>query len=263
MNTKLAIGGLLAALTLAAQPPGGPGGRGPRGFGPGGPGPGGPPRQTVTGAPYSAVEVRSSQQLLANGNLIQHQEQTAVYRDTQGRVRRETTRTTPDGQTRTTISISDPVAGVVHELDPANKVAFERPARFPGQAPPNTAGRGRPPMNPPTRNVASEANVRQETLSAQTISGIVASGSRVTHTIPAGQIGNAQAIDVVHETWMSDELKVPVMTKVTDPRTGTSTTQLTNINRSEPDAALFQVPPDYTVKKGPGGPPGPPRRRPQ
>lgn len=264
MNTKLVIGGLLAALTLVAQPPGGPGGprgRGPGGFGPGGPGPGGPPRQTVTGAPYSGVEVRSSQQTLANGNVIQRQEQANVYRDSQGRVRRETTRTTPDGQTRTTISISDPVAGVVSELDAAHKVAFQRPARFPSQSQANAAGRGRGPMNGASRNAASQANVRREALSAQTVNGIMASGSRVTHTIPAGQIGNSQDLEIVHETWMSDELKVPVMTKVTDPRTGTSTTQLTNIVRSEPDAALFQVPPDYTVRKGPGGPPGP--RRPQ
>jgi len=215
----------------------------------------------VTGAPYSGVEVRSSQQTLANGNVIQRQEQANVYRDSQGRVRRETTRTTPDGQTRTTISISDPVAGVVSELDAAHKVAFQRPARFPSQSQANAAGRGRGPMNGASRNAASQANVRREALSAQTVNGIMASGSRVTHTIPAGQIGNSQDLEIVHETWMSDELKVPVMTKVTDPRTGTSTTQLTNIVRSEPDAALFQVPPDYTVRKGPGGPPGP--RRPQ
>jgi hypothetical protein len=82
----------------------------------------------------------------------------------------------------------------------------------------------------------------------------------VTRTIPAGQIGNSQPIETVHETWMSDDLKVPVLVKTTDPRTGTTTTQLTNINRSEPDPALFQVPSDYTVRKGPGGPPGPARQ---
>ena len=259
MNTKLVIGGLLTALTLAAQPPGGPRGRGPMGFGPGGPGPGGPPRQVVTGTPYSGVEVRSSVQTLANGNVIQRQEQTTVYRDSQGRVRRESTRTTPDGQTHTMISISDPVANTVTELDPVHKVAQQRPARFPNQPQTNAAGRARGPMNPP-RNGGAQANMRTETLSTQSINGISASGSRVTRTIPAGQIGNSQPIETVHETWMSDELKVPVLVKTTDPRTGTTTTQLTNINRSEPDPALFQVPSDYTVRKGPGGPPGPARQ---
>ena len=49
---------------------------------------------------------------------------------------------------------------------------------------------------------------------------------------------------------MSDDLKVPVMVKHSDPRSGTSTTQLTNIVRAEPDATLFTVPSGYTVQKG-------------
>jgi hypothetical protein len=69
----------------------------------------------------------------------------------------------------------------------------------------------------------------------------------VTRTIPAGKIGNAQAIQTVHETWTSPDLKIPVIVKTSDPRTGTTTRQLTNITRAEPDPALFQVPSDYTV----------------
>ena len=42
------------------------------------------------------------------------------------------------------------------------------------------------------------------------------------------------------------------MVKASDPRFGTRVTQLTNITRSEPDPALFQVPSDYTVTKGRG-----------
>jgi hypothetical protein len=42
------------------------------------------------------------------------------------------------------------------------------------------------------------------------------------------------------------------MIKTSDPRFGTTVTQLTNVVRSEPDAALFQTPADYTVSKGHG-----------
>jgi len=223
--------------------PGGPGGpgRGMRG-----------PVATVTGAPYSAVEVRTSQQVLAAGNVIQNQEQTNVYRDSQGRVRRETTRTGPGGQTQTRVTISDPVAGVVHELDVKNKTAFTRPARFPNASP--TAGAGRPRPQGAGRGPAqTDANAKRETLPAQSMHGMMASGTRVTRTIPAGTIGNSQAIETVRETWMADDLRVPLMTKMSDPRTGTTVTELTNINRSQPDPALFQIPADYTVKKGPGG----------
>jgi hypothetical protein len=40
------------------------------------------------------------------------------------------------------------------------------------------------------------------------------------------------------------------MTEHTDPRTGRSTYQLSNINRNEPDPSLFQTPADYTIRKG-------------
>src|SRR5450759_1578080 len=167
MNAKVLIAGLVAAGSLLAQPPGGPRGRGPMGFGgPGGPGRGGPGRvETVTGAPYSGVEVRTSQQVLAAGNVIQRQEQSNVYRDSQGRVRRETTRTGPDGQTATRVTIADPVAGVVHELDAKNKTAFSRPARFPSQASTASASRTQT-IRAGRRGGQTEANVKRETLAA-------------------------------------------------------------------------------------------------
>src|ERR1035438_7529920 len=132
MKTKALIAGLVMAGSLLAQPPGGRRGRGQMGMGgPGGPGRGGQgPVATVVGAPYSAVEVTTSQQALAAGNAIQRQEQSKVYRDSQGRVHRETTSTGSDGQPQTRVTISDPVAGVVYELDAKNKVAFSRPATF-------------------------------------------------------------------------------------------------------------------------------------
>jgi hypothetical protein len=98
-----------------------------------------------------------------------------------------------------------------------------------------------------------------EHLGVQTINGVQATGTRFTRTIPAGAEGNSLPIVTVHETWTSDDLKVPVMVKTTDPRFGTSQTQLTNIVRAEPDPSLFQVPAGYTVTKERGGMRGGPR----
>jgi len=47
-----------------------------------------------------------------------------------------------------------------------------------------------------------------------------------------------------------------VMVRNSDPRSRTTTTQLTNIIQSEPDPALFQAPADYKVTRagrGSGG----------
>jgi hypothetical protein len=47
------------------------------------------------------------------------------------------------------------------------------------------------------------------------------------------------------------------MTKRTDPRMGETVFQMTNIQRAEPAATLFQVPAGYTVEQGRRGGPAP------
>src|SRR5262245_11716685 len=92
-----------------------------------------------------------------------------------------------------------------------------------------------------------DAEVNQESLGAQSIEGVMAEGTRVTLTIAAGKIGNERPIVTVNERWYSQELQTVVLTKNSDPRMGETTYRLTNINRSEPDPSLFQVPADYTI----------------
>lgn len=257
MKKSLVVLGLCAAATVFAQGP--PPGRGPGRMGFGGPGPMMGMNRTVTGAPYSAQEVTETTQTLANGNVISRKTTSNVYRDSSGRVRTETTVPARRGQgqeaaqaataTRTVVNIHDPVAGVSRELDPQAKTAHEM------TLPNFRGGNGARLANRPGRGAngsAGDPNVVTESLPMQTVNGVQATGTRVTRTIPAGQIGNAQPIQMVTESWMSADLKVPVMVKRSDPVHGTTTTQLTNITRSEPDPALFQVPADYTVTKGHG-----------
>ena len=75
-----------------------------------------------------------------------------------------------------------------------------------------------------------------------------ATGSRSTTTIDAGAIGNVQPIHIVSEQWYSEDLKVMVMTRHSDPRTGTTTYRLTNLVLAEPARTLFDVPSDYALK---------------
>ena len=202
----------------------------------------------VTGAPYSALEVRTTQQVLANGNVIAHQQQSNVYRDSMGRTRVETTVTRPDGQTVTRVMVTDPVAGVIRNIDARNKAVHEM--ALPSASGQNgTTPRNRQGIRP---NRSGSANLQTENLGVQTVNGLAATGTRITHTIPAGAQGNSQAIQSVRETWMSSDLQVPVMVKTSDARFGTMTMQLTNIVRAEPDASLFQVPAGYTVTEGRG-----------
>lgn len=105
---------------------------------------------------------------------------------------------------------------------------------------------------PPTQVRAGSPafNSNTESLGKQMIEGVEAEGKRTVTTIPVGAIGNERSIEIVSESWFSPELKTVVMSKRTDPTSGETTFRLTNIRRGEPDASLFQVPSDYTVKEG-------------
>src|SRR5882724_3961194 len=242
---------LFAAWLQAQAPPargGGHGGFGPRfdmmSVGPGS-------KTPVLGAPYSAVQTNQMQQALAGGNVISRQEQSKVYRDSQGRVRVEHTRGGPpasNGQAETVVAIFDPVAGYSYILHPAKMTAIRMPDQQ-HNGPPNGA------VPHPHGNCGGDgAQVQTESLGTQAINGVSATGSRRTDTIPAGAIGNQQPIQIVRETWISTDLKVPVMIKSSDPRFGDMVMQLTNIAQAEPDTSLFQIPAGYTIKEKPAGP---------
>jgi hypothetical protein len=63
----------------------------------------------VKGMPYSADEITETTQVLGDGTKIHRETKTAVYRDSEGRTRRET----PDS-----VTISDPVAGTTYVVNP-------------------------------------------------------------------------------------------------------------------------------------------------
>ena len=260
--------------------------------------------KVVKGAPYSAEAVTETIQTLADGNRIINRITSMLYRDSEGRTRREQSLkglgifgARDDGLQ--TVFINDPVAGVTYSLDSRSHTAHKSvPFRFElgtkkgeGQqfefkvtqgagaasgnvimAAPLGAMPGTRAANPPVdqftlrteagavetfvlRSKPNNANEVKEQLGKQNIEGVEAEGTRTTVTIPAGEIGNERAIEIVSERWYSPELQLVVMTRHSDPRTGETTYKLTNINRTEPAKSLFEVPSDYTIKEGPSSAP--------
>ena len=207
--------------------------------------------KVVTGAPFSAVATSQSTQTLADGNRISHKTQTNLFRDSQGRFRKEVTfpaigLLATSGHPKSFVFINDPVANENFVLHPDDKTA-EKVGR------PHSGWKGSMPGEPKYKaesREASAAAVKKEALGTQTIAGIAAQGTRYTRTIPTGQIGNEQPITIVSEHWYSEELQLTVMSKRSDPRFGETIYTLTSIQRSEPAASLFAVPPDYAVQQG-------------
>ena len=207
--------------------------------------------KTVTGSPFSATAISESTQTLADGNRITRKTQSNLYRDSQGRFRKEVSLAAigplaASGQPRSFVVIHDPVAGTNFVLEQEEKIARKMPSKLsPG---PGTEGaNGQVAYQVKT---GSQDAVKKESLGTQTISGITAEGTRATRTIAAGQIGNELPITIVSEIWYSNDLQMTVMSKRSDPRFGDTTYTLSNIQRTEPDASLFTVPSDYTITEG-------------
>ena len=238
-------------------------------------------------APYSAVEVNETTQMLADGTRIHNETQTQVFRDSEGRMRRET----PNE-----ITIWDPLANASYVLNPKTQTARKLPMgnfvfttnRGPGSGEIMTytlrtgapEGGKLPPLPDEMKlremKAKIEAEVRTvsvggmvvtedvrpgvqvskiqrgmkantESLGKRMMEGVNAEGTRTTSTVEAGAIGNDRPIQTVSERWFSSELGTVMMTRHSDPRTGEETFKLVNVSRSEPAAYLFQVPAGYQV----------------
>ncbi|MFZ6765434.1 hypothetical protein ACO0LM_00010 [Undibacterium sp. Di26W] len=88
-------------------------------------------------------------------------------------------------------------------------------------------------------------------LGSRDIDGVRAEGKMRSYQIPAGEIGNKNAITVSSETWYSPELQMTVYSKQSDPRTGEWSYRLNNLKRTEPASSLFSIPEGYTVREMP------------
>lgn len=82
----------------------------------------------VKGAPYSAQAVTESVQTLTDGNRIVNKSTASVYRDGEGRTRREQTLKSigpyaSSGEPTVTVFINDPVAGTSYTLDARTQTA--------------------------------------------------------------------------------------------------------------------------------------------
>jgi hypothetical protein len=206
----------------------------------------------IKGAPYSAEAITEITQSLSDGNKIYRKSTASIYRDSEGRTRREQS-LIPMGflgfsaNHPKTIFINDPAAGVNYIIHPemreARKISaptFHLPvAKFEMTEREGSISFAAKP------SFARE--IKKEKLGVDTIEGVKAEGSRDIITIPAGQIGNERAIEIVTELWYSPELRTTVLRRHNDPRFGETIYKLTNINRTEQPKSLFEIPEGYKV----------------
>jgi hypothetical protein len=184
----------------------------------------------VPNAPFTALEELETSQALQDGTTVVRQLQAHVARDTQGRTHQESRYFHgPNGGS------DSPIKAVVL-YDPST--------------------RARTILDPATRTVKTTiiaqrkdrpSYAAQESLGLSTIEGQSVEGTRYTRQIPAGAFGNDNLLVITEEIWFSPTLQVNILMKQFDPRFGTVTMKLTNIQAGEPAPEMFQLPEGYQV----------------
>jgi len=235
--------------------------------------------EIVKNQPYQAQAVTEVKQTLADGTHITQTTTATVARDSDGRTVRiqklstigpwKSASNSSQADAPTLTTIFDPVtqthtdynsdSNVAHVLTmPALPAKAQATAAAGGfaviSAGPGGGGPGNVAFAIKARAEAVEAlngDVKTASMGDKAIDGIPVTGTRTTNTIPAGTIGNDKDIVITRETWYSPDLKLVLQSTQTDPRFGETMYSLTNVERSEPNSTMFQVPAGYTVEKIP------------
>lgn len=197
----------------------------------------------VAGAPFSAEIVIENTRRLFDGSTVTKASKGAVYRDRQGRTRREQPLEAiggfsvvgENGLPQKLVFINDFPGRTHYFLDLNRKLARRKPL----------------PENRPFLPETEQKKGKTESLGTKMLEGVQVEGTRTTFEIPAGQIGNDKPIAFVTEKWFSPELQVVVYSRHLDPIAGEHIFRLVNIKKSEPSADLFAVPNGFKIENQP------------
>jgi hypothetical protein len=200
----------------------------------------------IPNAPFSGTVRVERTNVQPSGHALQLWSQRTIARDKDGRIYNESRPFVP-----TTIS-TVPDATVIHLYDPQNRMSEYL---YPQRKTYWMRILSRPPStDTPDDFASSTANAkpasdftRREDLGNRTMVGLPVHGVRITQTLTAEESGTGQEVTVTNEYWYSEALRMNLMTKHNDPRSGSVVMTVTQVDRSEPGAAFFGVPADYAM----------------
>jgi hypothetical protein len=212
----------------------------------------GPP--VVKDAPYFADIISTYDRTTPSGERLHREMRSKIYRDTQGRTRRETEQIIPStGQKRVSVLINDPIGNTVTSLDPQHMTAHVRDGSI-ISSPKQPVRRSQESMTAPpeassvaVEPAASIAEAKAEELGTQIMEGLTVKGTKITTPLAPAAGANKQARTLITSAWVSEELHITVLTEYDEAPENHRTIRLVNIVRTEPEAGLFEIPPGYAV----------------
>lgn len=195
------------------------------------------PHDYVPNLPYTAQVVGTGFEVLADGTRVQRKSRVIQMRDSQGRTRVESFASyDPNcGNDRcrpNVVNLYVPLRHQFIQIFPASKTASVQSW---GTGPAPTHGQ-------------DFGKTKSESLPGRTMNGIYVVGTRTTHFIPSDG-GRGPDVVEVDEKWVSPDLKITVLGKHKNTNTGSdeTITEIRELDRSEPEAALFEIPAGYKI----------------
>jgi hypothetical protein len=186
------------------------------------------PHDYVPNLPYTAQVVGTGFETLADGTRVRYEDRWVWMRDSQGRTR---------------IESADRKPGLVNLYVPLHRQFIQL---FPGS---KTASVTTYSVPVPTHG-QNLGKTTRESLGGKPINGIYAEGTRITRVLPSNGERGPDIVDV-EEKWVSPDLKIVIFTKGTSSNNpgDETTTEIRELNRSEPDVSLFEIPADYKIER--------------
>ncbi len=198
----------------------------------------------IPNAPFSAV-IQVQRSFVRDGSITALKTTREIGRDSQGRIYNESRMLVPLSFIGTPqligVRLYDPQTRISTRLNPGTHTFWAGTvSRPPATIPPALVY-----ASPTGTNLPQNQFVKEEDLGVHEINGLSAHGVRETQTIPAESSGTGKEILVTDEYWYSEDLRINLILRHSDPRTGSTTMTVTKIARTDPEPARFQIPDGY------------------
>lgn len=212
----------------------------------------------IPGAPFTATLDTEWVRFAPDGGTITFVNERHIARDGRGRIYEERWSLVPKFQPNvdipskiTWIQIADPKLHTLYNCSIAKHVCdllTYDPAKDLAAAQPRT-----PP--PATATGDRGLPTTLEDLGTRNIAGVETVGIRQTYRIEVGSMGNDQPMTSMKEEWHSQVLGINLLSIRAGPMVGKETFTITELNASEPDPQLFELPSGYKVSDQRKNPP--------
>jgi hypothetical protein len=198
---------------------------------------------TLQTAPLSADIDVVSVRVLSDGNTLRQERRMKFYRRADGSTRLEE----PNR-----VVIVDNHSHTVTVLDTVGKVAqVQSTSSAPANGKRQVAARSQLQAGENSLNATNSSS--KTDLGVKAIAGHSVRGIQRTTTIQANSaLGNSAPITKTIQVWSSSDLRLPLLTVISSPLGGTTTSQYENISTAAPPGgSLFMIPAGYKVVESP------------